>query len=134
MAFVIGVSISDRWANFTWVTGESMYPTFTAANSFWGGDFVLAEKRCLEQCKFSHGDVILFKCPRNHKEMLVKRLIGLPGEKIQPPGSLNPTKIPEGHCWVEGDNSTRSWDSRAFGPVSFFLLLLLMSNWLNETY
>lgn len=64
----------------------------------------------------------------------MKRLIGLPGEKIQPPGSLNPTKIPEGHCWVEGDNSTRSWDSRAFGPVSFFLLLLLMSNWLNETY
>jgi hypothetical protein len=40
MAFVIGVSISDRWANFTWVTGESMYPTFTAANSFWGGIMV----------------------------------------------------------------------------------------------
>jgi hypothetical protein len=25
------------------------------------GDFVLAEKRCIEQYKFSHGDVILFK-------------------------------------------------------------------------
>ncbi|OQU93234.1 hypothetical protein SORBI_3001G503801 [Sorghum bicolor] len=60
MAVVIGISISDRYVAFTSVTGESMYPTFTASSSVWGGDFVLAEKRCIEQYKFSHGDVILF--------------------------------------------------------------------------
>ncbi|CAD6209558.1 unnamed protein product [Miscanthus lutarioriparius] len=86
------------------------------------GDFVLAEKRCIERYKFSHGDVILFKCPSNHKQLFVKRLIGLPGEWIQIPGSLKLTKIPEGHCWVEGDNSARSWDSRAFGPIPLGLV------------
>ncbi|XP_066358524.1 uncharacterized protein [Miscanthus floridulus] len=122
MAAVIGVSISDRYVTFTSVTGESMYPTFTAASNVWGGDFVLAEKRCIERYKFSHGDVILFKCPSNHKQLFVKRLIGLPGEWIQIPGSLKLTKIPEGHCWVEGDNSARSWDSRAFGPIPLGLV------------
>lgn len=86
------------------------------------GDFVLAERRCLEQYKFSHGDVVLFKCPSNHKELFVKRLIALPGEWIQLPGSLKATKIPEGHCWVEGDNRARSWDSRAFGPIPLGLV------------
>jgi hypothetical protein len=37
MAVVIGVSISDRYVTFTSVTGESMYPTFTAASNVWGG-------------------------------------------------------------------------------------------------
>lgn len=61
----------------------------------------------------------------------MKRLIGLPGEWIQIPGSLKLTKIPEGHCWVEGDNSARSWDSRAFGPVSLFLLLSIYTTYLG---
>ena len=28
-------------------------------------------------------------------------------------------KVPEGHCWVEGDNSSSSMDSRTFGTVSY---------------
>ncbi|KAG0552788.1 hypothetical protein BDA96_01G537600 [Sorghum bicolor] len=36
MAVVIGISISDRYVAFTSVTGESMYPTFTASSSVWG--------------------------------------------------------------------------------------------------
>lgn len=27
-------------------------------------------------------------------------------------------RVPEGHCWVEGDNKASSLDSRTFGPVS----------------
>ena len=26
-------------------------------------------------------------------------------------------QIPDGHCWVEGDNGSASWDSRSYGPV-----------------
>lgn len=63
---------------------------------------------------------VVCRCPSNRKELYVKRLIALPGEWVQFPGSPKVTKIPEGHCWVEGDNSARSLDSRAFGPVSCF--------------
>ncbi|KAL6645181.1 hypothetical protein ACP70R_016789 [Stipagrostis hirtigluma subsp. patula] len=121
-AVLFGITISDRYVNLVSVTGESMHPTFTAANSAFRGDVVIAEKSCLQKYKFSHGDVVVFKCPSNHKEMFVKRLIALPGEWIQLPGSPEIIKIPEGHCWVEGDNAARSWDSRAFGPIPLGLI------------
>nr|CAB3497074.1 unnamed protein product [Digitaria exilis] len=134
---LLGITISDRCVNIISVTGESMHPTFTAADRVLQGifvfsfvltrvlepgDFVLAERRCLEKYEFSHGDVILFKCPSNHKELFVKRLIALPGEWVQLPGSPKVTKIPEGHCWVEGDNAARSLDSRSFGPIPLGLV------------
>uniref|UniRef100_A0A453J0Q9 Mitochondrial inner membrane protease subunit 2 n=1 Tax=Aegilops tauschii subsp. strangulata TaxID=200361 RepID=A0A453J0Q9_AEGTS len=62
------------------------------------------------------------RCPSNHKEVFVKRLIGLPGEWIQLPASSEIIKVPQGHCWVEGDNAARSWDSRSFGPIPLGLI------------
>ena len=35
-------------------------------------------------------------------------------------------QIPQGHCWVEGDNAGVSMDSRFYGPVSLFLPLLCL--------
>lgn len=122
VALAIGVTISDRYVTLVSVTGESMHPTFTAASNVFRGDFILAERTCLQDYKFSHGDVVLFRCPSNHKDLFVKRLIALPGEWMQLPGSSEAVKIPEGHCWVEGDNSARSWDSRAFGPIPLGLV------------
>uniref|UniRef100_A0A453J107 Mitochondrial inner membrane protease subunit 2 n=1 Tax=Aegilops tauschii subsp. strangulata TaxID=200361 RepID=A0A453J107_AEGTS len=119
---VIGVTISDRYVTVVAIKGHSMHPTMTATDSALRGDIVLAEKACLDQYKFSRGDVILFKCPSNHKEVFVKRLIGLPGEWIQLPASSEIIKVPQGHCWVEGDNAARSWDSRSFGPIPLGLI------------
>lgn len=31
-------------------------------------------------------------------------------------------RIPEGHCWVEGDHTGHSMDSNNFGPVSLGLV------------
>jgi signal peptidase I len=63
---------------------------------------------------------MICRCPSDHRELFVKRLIALPGEWMQLPGTPDIIKIPEGHCWVEGDNAACSWDSRSFGPVSYF--------------
>ncbi|XP_048548910.1 mitochondrial inner membrane protease subunit 2-like [Triticum urartu] len=119
---VIGITISDRYVTVVAIKGHSMHPTMTGTDSALRGDIVLAEKGCLDRYKFSRGDVILFKCPSNHKEVFVKRLIGLPGEWIQLPASSEIIKVPQGHCWVEGDNAARSWDSRSFGPIPLGLI------------
>lgn len=58
------------------------------------------------------------RSPNNHKETCVKRVVALAGEWITIPESHDIVKIPEGHCWVEGDHSASSLDSRCFGPVS----------------
>lgn len=123
---LFGITISDRYASVTSIRGDSMQPTFTGSRStFLGsftGDLVLFERFCLQKYKFSHGDVIVFKSPDDHKLMYIKRLIALPGEWVQHPQSSDMLRIPQGHCWVEGDNSEQSLDSRSFGPIPMGLI------------
>lgn len=69
--------------------------------------------------------VFFFRSPSNCRETLVKRIIGLPGDWIQNDDKSDAIKIPRGHCWVEGDNTACSLDSRSFGPVSYFELAYL---------
>ncbi|EMS55888.1 Mitochondrial inner membrane protease subunit 1 [Triticum urartu] len=64
----------------------------------------------------SRGEVVVFVSPSDHRSRTIKRLIGLPGDWISVPDKEEIRKIPEGHCWVEGDNGSASWDSRSYGP------------------
>lgn len=58
--------------------------------------------------------------PENHKVRNVKRITALAGDWIGSPGlSDTVIQIPEGHCWVEGDNCAISMDSRSCGPVRY---------------
>ncbi|GAB4846590.1 hypothetical protein Ancab_025597 [Ancistrocladus abbreviatus] len=62
--------------------------------------------------------VQIFTCsPSNHKEKHIKRIIALPGDWVRVSCSYGTVKISEGHCWVEGDSSASSLDSRSFGPI-----------------
>nr|CAB3503736.1 unnamed protein product [Digitaria exilis] len=111
---LFGRTFADWCASVSSVDGESMSPTLDGHQA----ERMLVEKRCLYTYDFTRGDVVVLRSPRSHREVLVKRLIALPGDWIQVPENQEIRQIPQGHCWVEGDNAANSSDSRSYGPAT----------------
>ncbi len=84
------------------------------------------------------GDVVVVRLTSQGNELLIKRVIGLPGDVVQihdgqvfvnnspltepyltdvTPGFFGPKTVPPLHIFVLGDNRNFSNDSRNFGPV-----------------
>lgn len=88
------------------------------------------------------GDVITYTHPIFANKAGCKRVIGMPGDfvSVVTPGRLQDdegvedvddkwarvkeqvVQVPEGHCWVAGDNLEWSRDSRSFGPLPLGLV------------
>jgi signal peptidase I len=120
------------------VDGNSMEP------SFHHGNYVIVNKLAYRWGEISRGDVIVFPSPENHDEDLIKRVIGLPGDRvwvkngivyvnevpldepyIQAPmaSDLREVVVPEGRVYVMGDNRNNSSDSRRWGPLEIEVIL-----------
>ncbi|KAL5213713.1 hypothetical protein ABZP36_002865 [Zizania latifolia] len=116
---LIGFTVADRYASIITVRGPSMLPTFGIEP----GDRALVERLCLDRYDFSRGDVVVFRSPKDHENLVVQRLIALPGDWIQVPELQEIRQIPQGHCWVEGEHDASiSWDSRSFGSIPLGLM------------
>jgi signal peptidase I len=131
-AIVIAVLINLFLAQATRVYGSSMEPNLHTDQR------LVVEKVSYRLHGPRRGDVVVLRLPERGPELLIKRIIGLPGETIevrngtvyindQPleepytvrsaNGSYGPTIVPEGNVFVMGDNRGASNDSRVFGPV-----------------
>ena len=106
------------------------------------------------------GDVIVFKYPNSPEVAYVKRLIGMPGDKVEMKGRtiyindqpldepytryyepeslyahFGPKQIPAGEYFAMGDNRDNSQDSRYWGnvPRDYILGKALVIYWSFET-
>ncbi len=120
------------------VSGDSMLPTFQ------NGEYLIVDQLSYLRGEPSRGDVIVFHYPKDPSKFFIKRVIGLPNEKINIKNSsitiINEThpdgfKLDEPYLnekfvtsenyttgekeyFVMGDNRNRSSDSRIWGTLS----------------
>ncbi|KAG5923477.1 hypothetical protein E4U42_004954 [Claviceps africana] len=102
--------------------GPSMLPTFTV-----DGDWIASDMRYRLGRGIAVGDLILYKIPIFADQTGVKRVVGMPGDYVTlgtpgEKGDHQMIQVPEGHCWVVGDNLPTSRDSRSFGPLPLALV------------
>ena len=131
-AVLIALFIHLFLAQATRVYGQSMEPNLHTEQR------LVVEKLSYRFHGPRRGDIVVLRLPEHSAELLIKRVIALPGEKVEihdgqvyiddkpllepylkqaTLGNYPARVVPPLHVFVLGDNRNASNDSRVFGPV-----------------
>lgn len=135
IAILLSLLVRTYVAEARWIPSESMLPTLKV------GDRLIIDKISFKINGVERGDIVVFNIPEtadNDEKVLIKRVIGLPGETIsvksgivyinerslnepyifeKPKDDFGPYVIPDDSLFVMGDNRNKSYDSRYWGPL-----------------
>ena len=129
----VGYLFGVKELKFYKIISSSMEPTLLV------GDRVMAVK----PDNLVRKNIVVIKDPENGKDILAKRIIGLPGEKVdirggyvyingkrieepyikEKPFYTLSLKIPQNSYFLLGDNRNKSKDSSVWGPVKEELIV-----------
>jgi signal peptidase I len=133
-AILIALLINVFVGQATRVEGQSMEPNLHSEQR------LVVEKLSYRFHGPQRFDIVVLKMPSQGEELLIKRVVGLPGETVEirdgqvyingepleepyteektQPGVHGKVTVPPLHIFVLGDNRDRSNDSRSFGAVA----------------
>jgi signal peptidase I len=134
------------------IPSGSMKPTLLVGDHILVSKFIygikipFTDKTIIKLGKPERGDVVVFKYPLDTKKDYIKRVVGLPGDKVELVNkqlfingrvtddphayysvygnlrNFGPVTVPANHLFVMGDNRDESSDSRVWGFVPFYYL------------
>lgn len=155
MAGYIFLALTIRWgiAEAYYIPSESMNPTLKTGDRIfvnkakYGVRLPFTKQVIFETGEVHHGDVVVFRYPKDESTFYVKRVIGKPGDQVEIDKLGNvfvngkmqsenfiarsssaqftehsltpfgPIQVPENNFFVLGDNRDNSADSRVWGFV-----------------
>lgn len=117
----VGVTFLDIVGYVARVEGISMQPVLNPEST--DTDYVFLSRWAIRNYDVKRGDIISLTSPKDPSQKFIKRVVALPGDVVNTIGyKTQYVKVPEGHCWVEGDHTGHTLDSNSFGPVSLGLI------------
>jgi len=138
LALLVALAIRVWVAETYRVEGSSMEHTLRDGERVLVAKFVYKWVR-----KPERGDIVVFLYPKDPEKAFIKRVVGLPGDRVEVKGGKvlvngqvmeevstaipaemdSPVEtVPDGSVWVLGDNRNNSEDSRFFGEVPYDLI------------